>query len=103
MNAVEVDWPPALTTLASGQRYAISGGTWILVPSDTTFDDLPKYMVVKRRESPSDASQGSWQVEGSKGDIYTVKARAGDFTCTCAGFGWRRKCKHIARINEKDV
>jgi hypothetical protein len=98
MSAVEVDWPPLLGWGRDGQRYAISGGTWIPVPTDTTFDDLSKYMVVKRRESPSDGSQGSWQVEGSKGALYTVKAVSGVFTCTCPGFGWRRKCKHIERI-----
>jgi hypothetical protein len=101
MNPVEVEWPPVLTTVGSGQRYAISGGTWIPVSADTTFDDLSKYMVVKRRESPSDGSQGSWQVEGSKGAIYTVKAVSGDFTCTCPGFGWRRKCKHIENIKKE--
>ena len=105
MNPVEVEWPPMLATAGSGQKYAISGGTWIPVPSATTFDDLPKYMVVKHRESPSDASAGSWRVKGSKGNEYTVTAKAGAYTCTCPGFGWRRKCKHIENIKKevKDV
>ena len=100
MNPVEVEWPPMLATAGSGQRYAISGGTWIPVPSDATFDDLPKYMVVKRRESPSDASAGSWRVKGSKGNEYTVSVTDDQWSCTCAGFGFRRKCRHIKEIKD---
>jgi len=91
--------PPALANLPSG-RYAVAGSTWIRVPDDTTYEDLDKYMTYesKRPESPSDASVGSWAVVGSKGAHYTVRANQGRYTCTCPGFGWRRKCKHIESI-----
>jgi hypothetical protein len=95
MKPVEVTWNPALTTGQDGKRYAISGGTWIEVPPGTTFDELPMYMVVKQREDSQEAGDGSWQVTGSKGSSYIVSLRQGQWSCSCPGFGWRRKCKHI--------
>ena len=56
----------------------------------------------KRPESPSDASVGSWAVVGSKGAHYTVRADHGRYTCTCPGFGWRRKCKHIEQVKKEN-
>lgn len=35
------------------------------------------------------------RVKGSKGDTYVVTIKGGHKTCTCAGFGFRRTCKHI--------
>ena len=93
--------PPALANLPSG-RYAVAGSTWIRVPDDTKFEDLDKYMVYesKRPVSPPHASVRSWAVVGSKGAHYTVRANQGRYTCTCPGFGWRHKCKHIEQVKK---
>ena len=95
--------PPALANLPSG-RYAVAGSTWIRVPDDTKFEDLDKYMVyeAKRPVSPVDASVRSWAVVGSKGAHYTVRASHGRYSCTCAGFGWRGKCKHIEQVKKEN-
>jgi hypothetical protein len=34
-------------------------------------------------------------VKGSKGDTYVVTIEGKRKTCTCAGFGFRKSCKHI--------
>ena len=44
MSPIKVSMPPALFRNADGICYAIAGSAWVEVPSDTTFDDLPKYM-----------------------------------------------------------
>ena len=97
-----VSVPPCLADTASG-RHAIAGSTWIKVPDNTRFEDLPKYMTYesKRPESPSDAPDGVWAVVGSKGASYTVRAVQGRYTCTCPGFGWRGKCKHSDKIRSE--
>ena len=93
-SPVVVDWPPILANMPSG-RYAISGATWLRVPEDTTREDLPRYMVVKATEAKPEVPARTWEVRGSKGDEYIVKNQSDQWTCTCPGFGWRRKCKHI--------
>lgn len=37
-------------------------------------------------------------VQGSKGDVYTVTVGDGFKTCTCAGFTFRRNCRHVNAI-----
>ena len=105
-SPVVVDWPPILATMTSG-RYAISGATWLRVPDDTTREDLPRWMVVKPAErKPEPVTGQSWKVRGSKGDEYTVTQHATDsrqifFSCTCPGYGFRRKCRHIKGIKKE--
>ena len=100
---VKVDQPPLLSDFPSG-RYAISGNVWIRVPADTTFADLDRYMVCERKspESRSDGLHGVWAVVGSKGAHYTVRAQSGRYSCTCPGFGWRGKCKHIEQVKKEN-
>ena len=101
---VKVRYPPLLSTL-SGQRYAISGATWIKVPMHTTREDLPKYMDwsdwLAPRAEPSGAR--TWEVKGSKGNTYTVKLSAGQYSCECAGFSFRRRCRHIEGIKNEQA
>jgi uncharacterized Zn finger protein len=45
-------------------------------------------------------------VTGSTGNEYTVTESISDsrqifFSCTCPGYGWRGKCKHITSIREQ--
>jgi hypothetical protein len=47
-------------------------------------------------------SERVWAVVGSKGAHYTVRANHGRYTCTCPGFGWRRKCKHIEQVKKEN-
>ncbi len=37
----------------------------------------------------------TWTVKGSKGDVYTVSEVGTSLNCTCTGFQFRRRCKHL--------
>jgi len=99
---IVVTWNPMLYTDRSGQKWAVSGQHWVEVPETLTLDEVGKYMVVRERESaPQSAEVRAYGVQGSKGNTYTVTDNGGTWTCTCPGFGWRRKCKHVeAQKNE---
>jgi hypothetical protein len=39
-----------------------------------------------------------WEIQGSRGDIYTVERQDGKLSCSCSGFRFRGKCRHIEGI-----
>jgi len=93
---IAVSMNPMLYTAQDGKRYAVSGQHWIEVPDDTTLEGIDRYMKWDRGElSVNIESIQSWTVEGSKGNKYTVTLNGENWACTCVGYGWRRKCKHI--------
>ena len=98
---IKVTWPPMLYTDNSGQKWAISGQHWIEVPDDMTLDRVGEYMVVDDRFTPPQLTEVlTYDVVGSKGNTYTVTNDRGNWTCTCAAFGFRRKCRHITEIKD---
>ena len=100
-DPIKVTWPPMLYTDTRGQKWAISGQHWVKVPDDMTLDRVGEYMVVDDRFTPSQLAEVlTYDVVGSKGDTYAVTNDRGNWTCTCAGFGFRRKCRHITEIKD---
>mgnify|MGYP004044735779 CR=1 FL=1 len=101
MSLPVVDIPPALYHSHSGITYAIAGSVWVEVPRGTLYDELPAYITYKPREVTPIAGEKSWNVKGSKGNIYTVKLSEGVYSCSCPGYGFRRKCRHITEIKNE--
>lgn len=40
----------------------------------------------------------NWTVTGSRGDAYTITEQSGRWSCTCSGFTFRNRCRHIEQI-----
>lgn len=56
-----------------------------------------------RHSVKAEQPQGrTWSVAGSRGSDYTVTESAGQWACTCQGFTFRNRCKHIETIKESD-
>ena len=51
---------------------------------------------------PLEAPKNEWVIEGSKGNKYVVTRNADVYNCTCPGFMYRSKCKHVDKIKEKN-
>ena len=93
---VKVNVPPAICRMPwVDNTYIIAGSTWIQVPHETTREEIPKYMVFGGWENES-ATEIRNEVVGSRGNKYIVRRNSeGIWSCTCPGFGFRGKCKHI--------
>ena len=104
MKKVDVYMTPAITkSSVSGKTYIVAG-KWIEVPDGTTLEDVYKY--VNHVKPTGTSTVDSWEVEGSRGNTYTIRRlESGELSCSCPGFGWRRKCKHTAAaaIYEKEA
>lgn len=62
-----------------------------------TFKSVPNtfnYIIPEKQPSKNP----TWEVKGSKGDIYIVEKSEHGMICSCSGFKFRGKCKHISEI-----
>jgi hypothetical protein len=41
-----------------------------------------------------------YEVQSESGNVYTVTLNNGHYSCSCVGFSFRNKCKHIEMIKE---
>jgi hypothetical protein len=55
---------------------------------------------VTRAPKPVDEPEQVFSVTGSKGDPYIVTKKRGQWFCTCSGFGFRGKCRHVETAKE---
>ena len=56
--------------------------------------DLESNGAVGTKEEIDNTTQAV-EVKGSKGEMYTVTKFGNKYSCTCVGFQFRKKCKHI--------
>jgi len=63
---------------------------------DMTYDDGEQ----APKEEKAAVSDFVHTITGSKGDEYVVTKSGDNFSCTCKGFGFNRKCKHINQVRE---
>ena len=91
--------PPATMEL-NGNRYIMPG--WYKLPEDEPTPELKDIAFYpykpKIADIPNIDSNKVYKVKSSKGDKeYEVKQnKAGNMECSCPGYGFRRKCRHIA-------
>jgi len=85
---------PPTSMESSNGRWAVAGNQWLPIPKNVTLDMLRNAWIPDRPKKQI-SKPGQWTIKGSKGDSYTVTSKDGQWNCTCTGFGFRRKCKHI--------
>ena len=96
--------PPATMEL-NGNRYIMPG--WYKLPDDEPtpkLEDIGFYPYkAKKPNIPNNAKNKVYKVTSSKGDKeYEVSVSgSGDFACTCPGYGFRRKCRHIDYVKNE--
>ena len=59
----------------------------------------PRYFKIPEVKSKDHFMVGfEWNVTGSTGNSYVVGFNDGGLDCSCPGFGWQGKCKHVKGI-----
>ena len=93
--------PPVIANLLSGKTaifHEAAGTVWLRVNSDVTSSDVNhgwERWESKNKFAPIKEDYKSWIIPSSRNGVYEVILRHGVFSCSCAGFGFRRKCSHI--------
>lgn len=95
--------PPVITDTMLSGRYAVFADKWYPVSPDFTLEEAMKHWnKVDKIEDTTIADDWTWQVENSKKNgYYTVKFDKAGWSCTCAGFGYRRDCRHVQETKKK--
>ncbi len=93
---------PPFTTTINGERY-IMPGWYKLKPDEETpnIKDIAYYPYKPKKEPlPNIDSNKVYKVVSSKGNKeYLVQMNvSGSMECTCPGYGFRRKCRHIEEV-----
>lgn len=104
MIKVKFQNPSTLPTAIANfldKSYAVRGTEWIPIPQGTKITDLNVKTEKKpKQEFKIEETTEKHKVKSSKGDkSYTVTVektndRVTRVSCTCAGYGFRRRCKH---------
>ena len=96
---VEHILPPNFVNLRSGRHVVYPGGNWYRVSEDVVRKDIESRWKKWESNDVVVVPKGKeWIVPGSKGNEYSVSFLNMNWGCTCPGFGFRRKCKHIDTI-----
>ena len=82
---------PTVIKTNSG-NYAVSGSNWKSVPEGTELKDI-KWIDTTPKIKKSKLM--SWRVKD-----YIVTFNNNFYSCTCLGYTYRRKCKHIKQISD---
>ncbi len=98
---------PPFTMELHGERY-IMPGWYKLKPEEATPDikDIAFYPYKpKKANIPNIDSNKVYRVKSSKGNkVYEVKMNiSGSMECSCPGYGFRRKCRHITETLQTSI
>ena len=108
MTKVDVYMNPGLIKTEGGTY--IVAGAWIKVPDNTEMKDIWTYVTrqyhgkkdnlpEKVEEKKKAVAIETFVAEGSNGATYEVKRKGEYWSCSCPGFGFNRRCKHILQYN----
>jgi hypothetical protein len=100
-------FPPIIVNFISGRTMIFhdeQGGS-VRITEDVTPDDSTAIWVrlPEKREAKTFTGEAQYEIPGSKGLPYTVTLNRGQWNCSCPGFGFRRKCKHVEIAKEKHI
>ena len=42
-----------------------------------------------------------WNIQGSRGNTYEVELNPAGFDCSCPGFGFHGRCKHVRAVADR--
>ena len=96
---------PPFTMEHLGERYIMPGWYKLKQNEETpNIEDIAFYPYkAKKPNIPNNMKNKVYKVKSSKGDKeYEVSvSESGDFSCTCPGYGFRRRCRHIDYVKKE--
>lgn len=105
-GSIESLIPPTIAQIGEKRWAVFTGnhGGWFRIDQTVTLEMLMHRWIKwepKKTEAQAPKIQNKeWKIKGSKGNVYNVSLRNGNYSCECMGFGFRRKCKHVEQAKK---
>ena len=91
MFTIKGSMNPTVINTVDG-TFAVSGSNWVEVPVETKLKDIKWINTLPKVKK---SKPMSWKVKD-----YTVIFNKDFYSCTCLGYTYRRKCRHIKQISD---
>lgn len=98
LNPYRYHYPPSIFNVG-GRSYTSTEKGWMQVPKDTSLAELKNSWtdtsIKTKKVGVAKVEEFEVISTGKVAKSYIVKNDNGDWSCTCPGYGFRRKCRHI--------
>jgi hypothetical protein len=100
-------YPPIIVNFISGRSMIFHDkeGKTVRIADDVTPEDSVAIWVrlPEKYEATPFTGDAQYMIPGSKGLPYTVTLHRGQWTCSCPGFGFRRRCRHVEEAKVQHI
>ena len=96
-------YPPVIVNFLSGRTmlfHDTEGGS-IRIADDVTADDSSSIWVRYQPGQKTLNGNVQFNIASTSGSAYTVTLQDNQWSCTCAGFGFRKRCRHLEEAKQK--
>lgn len=103
MRRGESLYPPIIVNFGLGRRMIFHDkpGSSIRIAEDVTADDAVFIWIKRQFKQRIVNGDAQYQITGSSGSTYTVTVHNDRWSCSCSGFVFRKRCKHLDIAKEK--
>jgi len=103
MRRGESLFPPIIVNFITGRTmifHDAEGGS-IRVAEDVTAEDANAIWIRRQFKQRVFNGDAQYQIASSSGSTYTVTLQNARWSCTCAGFGFRKRCRHLEQAKQQ--
>lgn len=103
--AIKALYTPTIVEVSSG-RYAVSGSKWIEVGPEVTQEMVESTWEPLYPRDETEYAERKFLITSSRSEEkHTVTEKGGVWKCSCPGFEYHKKCRHIeqAKTNLRDT
>jgi hypothetical protein len=96
-------YPPVIVNFITGRSmlfHDAEGGS-IRIADDVTPDDAVAIWVEYQLKQQVFKGSAQYQIASSSGSTYTVTLQNNNWSCTCPGFGFRKRCRHLEQAKQQ--
>ena len=86
---------PSVIVNLPDKTYLITQDKWVEVPVGSKLQDFPQYNKPRESAIPQTIKREHKVPSSTPGKYYVVTQENNQYSCTCTGYLYRNRCKHV--------